>query len=244
LVLGVYLADRETLVTHIVQELGAAECFRVEQRWAALGGLAPTVHVRGVTSIQSDDRIPKFVLINRLSAGLDLSGYSFILVVDDDIELPVGFLDEFLRLQQKYDLALAQPARTPDSQLDHAIVRQVADLEARQTRFVEIGPVVSVRRDAVRHLMPFDEASPMGWGLDYVWPVIIEAHGLRLGIIDATPVRHDLRPQTKGYNGRAAWWKMQSYLARTPHLPRQEAMRVVAEYRGSPRRHMSSRPSG
>jgi len=206
--------------------------FRVDQRWAALGGPAPTTDVHRVTTIQSSERIPKFALINRLSADVDLTGYAFVLLVDDDVELPDRFLDDFLSLQQKYDLALAQPARTPDSQSDHAIVRQVAGLDARQTRFVEIGPVVSLRQDAVRLLMPFDEASPMGWGLDFVWPLMLEAHGLRLGIIDKTPVRHALRLQTKGYDGRAAWWKMQAYLKRTPHLPREEAMRVVAEFRG------------
>ncbi|BCX82119.1 hypothetical protein MIT9_P1704 [Methylomarinovum caldicuralii] len=231
LVAGVYLADRKNLIRHIVQELGESRLFRVTQRWAAVGGPPPAPHVTRATALRPDRKIPKFQLLNRLLAGIPLEKYAFVLVCDDDIQLPAGFLDEFLTLQQRYDFALAQPARTPNSHLDHAIVRQVPGMIARQTRFVEIGPLFSIRQDALPLLLPFPDTSPMGWGLDFVWPVILERQGLRLGIVDQTPVRHSLRPPAKAYREDAAFREMESFLAATPHLSREEALQVIAEYK-------------
>jgi hypothetical protein len=39
-------------------------------------------------------------------------------------------------------------------------------------------------------VLPFDRRSPTGWGLDFVWPVLMESNGLRMGIVDATPVSY------------------------------------------------------
>src|SRR5439155_5541514 len=119
---------------------------------------------------------------------------------DDDIALPRGFLDAFLGLQGRTGLALAQPARTHDSYYDHPIVERQLGVQARRTRFVEIGPLVSMRRDAAALLLPFDERSPMGWGYDNLWPLILGRHGLGMGIIDATPVNHGLRKPTAEYD--------------------------------------------
>lgn len=230
LIVGVYLADRKNLIGHIVQELNESRRFRVTQHWASIGGHPPTPHVARVTTLKSDRKIPKFQLINRMLARVPLERYAFVVVCDDDIQLPPGFLDDFLSLQQRYDFSLAQPARTPNSHLDHAIVRQVPSLIARQTRFVEIGPLLSLRKDAFRWLLPFPEASPMGWGLDFVWPVILERQGLRLGIIDRTPVRHSVRPPAKVYDSNQTFKDMESFLCTTPHLSREEAMQVIARY--------------
>ncbi len=231
LIVGIYLADRKNLIGHIVQELNASRKFRLSQRWAAIGGDPPAPHVARVTIFKSGQKIPKFQLLNQMLARIPVEQYAFLVVCDDDIQLPVAFLDDFLSLQQRYDFALAQPARTPNSHLDHAIVRQVPGLIARQTRFVEIGPLFSIRKDAFRWLLPFPEASPMGWGLDFVWPAILEPKGLRMGIVDRTPVRHSLRPPAKVYSENEAFKEMEAFLRHTPHLSREEAMQVIAEYK-------------
>ncbi len=124
----------------------------------------------------------------------------------------------------------AQPARTHDSYIDHAIVEQRDGLEARRTRFVEIGPLFSMRRDAVRHLFPFCEESPMGWGYDFVWPVVMERAGLRMGIIDATPIAHNLRKSVTYYDHDSAWREMEAFLAKRHHLTRREAYSIVEAY--------------
>lgn len=230
LVLGIYLADRKNLVRHIVQELDETRCYRVTQRWAALNGEAPAPHVDKVTRMKPQQRVPKFALLNRLMEGVDVADYDFILLCDDDIQLPESFLDRFLDRQTQYDFALAQPARTHDSYTDHPIVEQVDGLDARRTRFVEIGPVVSLRRDAAVLLLPFDEACGMGWGLDLLWPVLIERAQLRMGIIDATPVAHALRPAAKSYSLDEAFAHMHAFLEDKPHLTKEQAMVVLERH--------------
>src|SRR5678815_2044673 len=173
-------------------------------------------------------RVPKFVLINQLlEAARPLDRFKYIIVVDDDIALPHRFLDDYLRVVEILRFSLAQPARTHNSVIHHPIVERRDDCIARQTRFVEIGPVFSMRTDAVKLLTPFDVSlSPMGWGFDYAWPV--QLGDLRMGIVDVTPVEHVMRPAISGYSG--AGDQMVAYLSVTPHLSLEEAYHVLTEY--------------
>jgi hypothetical protein len=230
LALGIYLTDRENRVHHVSQELGRSRRWSVEQRWIALGRCEPPPDLGSVTSVVVRDLRPKFELLNGLLGSGRLDPYDYALVCDDDVHLPEGFVDAYLDLVQRHDLALAQPARAHGSFIDHAIVEQMDGLDARLTRFVEIGPVFSMRRDAVRLLVPFDEASPMGWGYDYVWPVVIEEAGLRMGIVDATPVAHDLRRPAAHYDVMAEQRVMKAFLDARPHVSRAEAFTVLEAY--------------
>ncbi len=230
LVTGVYLADRENRVSEIVVEMGRSRSWQVEQRWCALGRSPVPEHVAAVTVQQTDRGVPKFVLLNRLIAQCLLEHYAYVLVCDDDIALPADFVDRYLELVARHDLALAQPARTHGSYIDHPFVEQLEGLDARRTRFVEIGPLFSIARQAYRHLVPFDETSPMGWGYDFVWPAVIEAAGLRMGIVDATPVVHDLRPPVTFYSFDGAKEGMETLLATHPHLTRAQAFSIVEAY--------------
>jgi hypothetical protein len=153
-----------------------------------------------------------------------------VIVADDDISLPAGFLDSYLGLVERYDFALAQPARTFTSFTDHQFVTQLQGIQARETRFVEIGPLFSMRADALQVLTPFDEASPMGWGYDFVWPVVMAGAGLRMGIVDALPVAHDLRKPVSSYSHDVASAGMAALLARHPSLEKREAFSIVRSY--------------
>ena len=231
LVLGIYLANKPNTVTHLVREFSRSRRCRIEQRWVALNGSPPNRRVARVTTLRAEGVVPKFTLINQLLAQVSPEDYDFVVVCDDDITLPSQFVDDFITRQDRHGFALAQPARTHQSYLDHALVEVREGLDARQTRFVEIGPVFCVRKDAFSLLLPFDERAPMGWGLDFVWPVLIEAAGLRMGIIDATPVDHSLRKPFTQYNGDMTLGKMHSYLDHCPHLEPEEAFVVVKELR-------------
>jgi hypothetical protein len=230
LAVGVYLADREHRAPAISGELARSERWTVDQRWAALGRAAPPAELAAVTVERVQRPTPKFVLVNRLLAACDLDRYTHLLVCDDDVTLPDCFVDRYLEEVERHDLALAQPARSHESWIDHPIVEQLDGLRARRTRFVEIGPVFSIARQAFHTLLPFDEASPMGWGYDFVWPVIVERAGLRMGIVDATPVAHDLRPPVAFYSEDAATAAMDRYLAEHPHLSRAEAFAILEAF--------------
>ena len=153
-----------------------------------------------------------------LLSACDLSCVDYIIVVDDDIALPVGFLDGFLAIAERRDFALCQPARTHTSFIDHFFVVQLMGIESRCTNFVEIGPLFCLHKSAFSVLIPLDESAPMGWGLDFVWPVLLSDRGMRLGIIDAYPVEHALRKPVSLYSYDATQQAMQEFLCSRKHL--------------------------
>ena len=95
-------------------------------------------------------------------------GFDWLLIVDDDIVLPRGFLDVFLALAERYHFRLAQPAHAFASHAAWEITRRRPGVLAHRTRFVEIGPVTAIRADAFHALLPFPDLQ-MGWGLDAHW---------------------------------------------------------------------------
>jgi hypothetical protein len=230
LALGVYLSDREHLAEGISAELARSGRWEVEQRWIALGSGPVPRPLATVTVERVAEPTPKFALINRLLRTADLGGVEHVIVTDDDITLPPGFLDRYLELVERHGLALAQPARTHDSYVDHGFVERLDGLDARWTRYVETGPLFSVQRSAFPTLLPFDETPPMGWGLDFTWPVALEGAGLRLGVVDATPVSHRLRKPAAYYDFQASLDGMAAYLSSREHLGRAEAFTIVEGY--------------
>ena len=230
LVAGVYLADRRNTASHLVAAFSSSRRFAVTQRWVAVAGAPPDAAVAAVTVERRAALAPKFAILNQLLARHGWREFDFVLFCDDDIVVPKGFLDAFLSWQLSCDFALAQPARTRTSYADRKFTRAARGSRARRTRFVEIGPLVSVRADLAPRVLPFDESSPMGWGYDFVWPVIAEAAGLRLGIVDAAPVDHSLRGQASAYSSGEASRAMIAYLARNPHLEKRDAFSVLETY--------------
>lgn len=229
LVLGIYLADVPNHAAVLSRQLLSARDWDVDLRWAAVGSPPERkreqsdANLESLTCFQTPNRVPKFELLNRLLSDIKLENYRYLLLIDDDIELPEGFLDDFLAIQEARGFTLAQPARTHDSFTDHHFVNQLYGIESRSTRFVEIGPLLSLRRDGYETLLPFDEDAPMGWGLDFIWPLLLEQHNKRLGIVDATPIRHALRKQVSTYDYSSTESAMQAFLAQRPHLTLTEA---------------------
>ena len=115
-------------------------------------------------------------------------GADWLLVVDDDVVLPRGFLDTFLHVAETAGLRLAQPAHAFASHAAWPVTRRRPGLVARRTRFVEIGPVTALHRDAFAVLLPFPDLA-MGWGLDAHWSAVAAARraAARRGGRDAGP---------------------------------------------------------
>jgi hypothetical protein len=228
---GVYLAHRENTAEHLSRVFSASQCVDLVQRWIALkpADEEGRTDIPGTVAVVSEP-MSKFALLNRLLA--DLASFDWVILCDDDVEVAEGFVDALIATAQRFDFALCQPARTHDSYADHYFVTQLSGLLARQTRFVEIGPVVCVRRDAVPLLLPFNDDCGMGWGLDFVWPVIMENGGLRMGIIDSVPVAHRIRKPMANYAHAEADREMAHTLAANRHLTYQQAFQIVEGYCG------------
>jgi hypothetical protein len=156
-------------------------------------------------------------------------GFHWLLIVDDDVELPRDFLDVFISLAEHHGFRLAQPAHAFASHAAWEVTRRRPGLTARRTRFVEIGPVTAIRADAFDALLPFPDLQ-MGWGLDAHWGALAEERGWKVGIIDALPIRH-VRPVAVEYPRDAAMAEADRFLADQPYLTREQASDVLEEYR-------------
>jgi hypothetical protein len=231
LVLGVYMGDRVNLIDHLVPTMAASRHCQVTQRWVAMGSVSKQSDVRAVTLHEVHERTPKFTLINRLINQADVAEHDYIMVCDDDVTLPADFTDRFIGWQQRCDFALAQPARTWNSFVDHSFVRRSLWCKARETRFVEIGPVFCMSRAMAELIVPFDETSAMGWGYDLVWPVIAKQHGLKLGIVDDAAIEHSIRARGALYQTGGEIESMAAMLAKREHLNAREAFVVLQRFR-------------
>jgi hypothetical protein len=67
----------------------------------------------------------------------------------------------------------------------------------------------------------------MGWGLDAHWGGLARERGWRLGVVDATPIRHESRRLASGYDRSAAIAEIAAFLPGKPYLERHEALEVV-----------------
>jgi hypothetical protein len=172
----------------------------------------------------------KFENLNALLAAHPPADRDWLLVVDDDVALPRGFLDAFLFLAERWDLRLAQPAHRRRSHAAWAVTRRRAGSLVRETGFVEIGPVCAFHRSTFETLLPFPPLRA-GWGLDSHWAALAHARGWRIGVVDATSVRHVMRPIAEGYRRDDALAEARAFLAERPYVTRDEAQRTLATHR-------------
>ena len=210
LVLGVTRPERATLATAIRRELlRSRHDVRVHTADAGTAG--------------------KFENLNRLLAQHPAAGHDWLLVVDDDVELPRGFLDRFLFLCERFELVLAQPAHRLHSHAAWEVTRRRPGSVVRETSFVEIGPVTAFARASFDVLLPFP-ALRMGWGLDVHWAALARRHGWRCGITDAVAIHHRQAPAGAAYPREEAIAEARAFLAERPHISAAEAGMTLATH--------------
>jgi GT2 family glycosyltransferase len=161
----------------------------------------------------------KFENLNALLAAEELDAFDWLLVVDDDVDLPSRFLDRFLA--HATGAKLAQPAHRLHSHAAWPHTRRRAQSVVRPTTFVEIGPLTAFHRDTFGMLLPFPELR-MGWGLDAHWAAVAREHAWPMVIVDATPIGHTLRPIAATYPREAALAEARVFLAERPYVTREE----------------------
>ncbi len=172
----------------------------------------------------------KFENLNLLLAAQPADGFDWLLVIDDDVVLPPRFLDNFLFLAERFDLQLAQPAHRHRSHAAWQITRRRRGVVLRETAFVEIGPVFAFRAPVFEALLPFPPLR-VGWGLDVHWSAIAREHGWSIGVVDATAIRHGLRPIASTYDRQGAISEGRRFLAGRPYTKAADAQRTLAAHR-------------
>ena len=176
----------------------------------------------------------KWANINAALAAAPPADADWLLIVDDDVVLPRGFLDRFLA-RRRGVRARARPAR--------ARVRLARRVGRHPPPPGRARPPHALRRDrpgdralgdgAAAELLPFPDLR-MGWGLDAAWSALAAERGWPIGVIDATPIRH-LRPVASSYPRDAAIAEAEAFLDGRAYVTRDEAAETLAEYRSAVR---------
>jgi GT2 family glycosyltransferase len=207
LVLGVERPDRQVLARAIRAELNRSR-HAVEVHFRPPGDLG------------------KFENLNRLLVEHPPEDHDWLLMVDDDVVLPRGFLDQLVFLAERFSLDLAQPSHRAHSHAAWEVTRHRRGSVVRETRFVEIGPVTAFASSTFSTLLPFPSLR-MGWGLDLHWAALAREHGWRCGVLDAVAIRHSAAPAADAYSREAAIAEARAFLADRPYVRADEAQQTL-----------------
>jgi len=117
--------------------------------------------------------------------------YEAVWLPDDDLLIDAKQISRMFEYFSLFGLALGQPALSHDSYYSHSVLLHDSRYLVRYTNFVEVmAPILS--RESMRVLSTTFDQSRIGWGLDYLWPYLLEKASVkgRIGIIDAVTMVH------------------------------------------------------
>ena len=223
LVLGIYGVDGRPLEEALRRMRESVHGVRV-----ALGAMGAATPALSGDTVLTEMPGGKFANLNRVAETAEPLAADWILFVDDDIGVEHRFLDRLLAVAERFRFGLAQPALSRASYGWHSVNRR-HPVVCRETRFVEIGPVVLMRRDVYQQLAPFP-GDGMGWGLDLHWSAVAQRVGWRLGVIDAVPVRHEKRRTASAVDVDAARKAAERLLAERDYVTFAEAESELARH--------------
>ena len=136
----------------------------------------------------------RFALLRACMDALKPDDETWWVLADDDVALPRNGLRRTAVVARDMALDIAQPAHTWNSYYTYPFTLARPLMVARQTDFVEIGPVVVVGPRGRAFLESLSDVAPMGWGVDVRWSTGSRARLVRLGIVDLVGMRHLHRP--------------------------------------------------
>jgi GT2 family glycosyltransferase len=223
------LAARRVPPTREVLVLSAVRPERADTYEAALDELRRTRHTLTVARCDAGTG-GRFENFNALLAAEPLEQFDWLLLLDDDVVLPRGFLDGMLHQAEQYGLRLAQPAHRIRSHAAWRVTRRHRASTTRETAFVEIGPATLLHRDTFAELLPFPPLR-MGWGVDAYWAAVARDHGWPIGVVDVLTVAHRIAPAAGGYSREEAVAEARTFLAEHPYLPAADLQRTLAVHR-------------
>jgi hypothetical protein len=147
--------------------------------------------------------------------------YDAVWLPDDDLRCDARTIHEMFELFHHYELRLAQPSLSQDSNYSHEITLHHPECILRYTNFIEpMAPIFS--RVALQICLPTFTQCQSGWGLDYVWPKLLSNAPDKVAIIDAVTVVHT-RPVGNG-----------DLYKKLPEHPMEELYRLGRQYGFTP----------
>jgi hypothetical protein len=159
-----------------------------------------------------------------------VKAHRYIGIFDDDLVTNVDTLNTFFEITDALEALMTQPALLPESLISYEMTRHVPGAYAVCSNFCEVGfPCFATDAlDAIAHT--FGETIS-GWGLDLIWPRLLDptvdrdGGRRRIFIIQYTPVLHPKR--TEGNPS-----EIDRLLPRRLH--RKEGERILSNYDSCP----------
>ncbi len=227
---------RDVLVAAVVVPQRVADLQRV------LGDFGRTRHRVEVCRAPMGRR-GKFDNINIALKDHELDRFDWLVVTDDDVQLPPNFLDSFLYIAEAMNLKIAQPAHRCLSYTSTTFNYRRWNVLGRATRFVECGPVTAFHRDIVPYVVPFPPLR-WAWGTDLAWGTVAAQHGMAIGVVDCTPIEH-LKGVALDYDAAPAVDEARAFLASSGVLQTREELlvdtRVLRTVRGGAIENVNAR---
>lgn len=164
-----------------------------------LSGLTRTSrHSVELVTIPMAEGVGKFANVERALATVNFSEFDWLVIADDDISFGKHTLDRLIALSEAADLKISQPAHKRSSVASYQVTLRKPRSFARETHFVEIGPMTAFHKSVFDFVIPFPR-SRWCYGIDILWSEIARKNGFKIGIVDAATIRH-LRPVANSYN--------------------------------------------
>lgn len=171
--------------------VGIAVPGREDDIKSVINEIARSRHHIDISVVSMGDR-GKFDNVNYAISQVSPEKYDWIVVTDDDITTPADLLDECLFLATNLELTIFQPAHRFHSFCTYRINQRHWNTLARETNFVESGPLLGFHRSTFGSLFPFPTLR-WAWGIDVYWSELARRLGWKIGVVDAIPIRHKRR---------------------------------------------------
>lgn len=150
--------------------------------------------------------------------------YDYIWLPDDDIDADLLTINELFNFARKYSFQLCQPSLSHESYVPVWLTLNIPFSRVRFTNYVE-NMVPCFKLDALIRCLPTMDENLSGWGIDHVWPKLIEKSSNSIGVIDALTVTHT-RPVANPNNPDSNY----TFMKNSGKTPRQEAEVLLDKY--------------
>jgi len=117
--------------------------------------------------------------------------YDAVWMPDDDLLIDAHQINRMFQFFMAFELQLAQPALSEDSYFSHSsLLKPHVQSVLRYVNFIEVmAPIFS--KACLTQLTPTLSQSPSGWGLDNLWPNLLNnPDKTAIAVIDAVTVVH------------------------------------------------------
>lgn len=152
----------------------------------------------------------RFAHLNALYESRYVEADAWLIIADDDVVFAKGGLRRAMEIMMSGGISLAQPAQSAWGWWTSLFNVARPGMRARDTNYVEQGPVVIADPLFSKRMMPLPAGNDMGWGVEGEWYRLKEGR-FRTSVIDECRMVHWTR-SARSYAGRPEMERMNQRL--------------------------------